>query len=753
MNRPHNHAVQHVTGEALYVDDIPLPPGTLHAVPVVSPHAHARLIRLHLEDAKSSCDVVAVLTATDIPGNNHIGPVVHDEEALASVEVHAVGQPIALVVARSRAAALAARALVKVDWEVLPAIEFEAGIASAAFYGAPHVIQRGDVATALASSPHRLSATTSTGGQDHFYLETHAALVVPGEAGAMSVWSSTQHPTEVQTLVASALGIQRAAVEVIVPRMGGGFGGKETQAAPWAVLAAVAAHYTHRPVKCVLDREQDMTMTGGRHPFRARWEVGFTETGQLTALDVTLWADAGASMDLSLAIVDRALFHLDNTFYIPILRFQGHAVRTNRLSNTAFRGFGGPQGAFVIEQVMEQIAHALMLNPDDVRRRNLYRTGADTTPYGQRVEDPRAERMWDALTLSAELRRRTEDIRAYNASSPSKRRALAVTGVKFGISFTTAFLNQAGAYVRLYADGSVSVDHGGTEMGQGLVNKVAQIASRTLGVPYESIRQSATSTDRVPNTSATAASSGADLNGAAVQAACSELVARLMPVADSILGGAAEFGWNGHSWARRGGRELGFGDVCREAWLRRIPLAATGFFATPGIAYDRIAGHGTPFHYYAWGVAATEVELDGLTGAFSLRRVDILHDVGDSLANDIDIGQIEGAYLQGVGWLTIEEIVHDAHGAIRTVGPSTYKVPGVGETPRDFRVSLLENATQPGTVGGSKAVGEPPFLLAIGAHVALQRAVAAFGSFVPLPAPATRETLVRAISRATTRGP
>jgi xanthine dehydrogenase large subunit len=747
----HPHAALHVTGEARYVDDGPDPAGTLHAYPVVSAHAHARLLGIDASAALACKGVQAVLTAADVPGHNAWGPVVADEELFARDVAVCVGQPIALVVATTRAEARAAAARVVVRAEPLPAIvDLEAGIAAGAFYGAPHVIASGNVAAALAASPHRLSGAFRTGGQDHFYLETHAALALPGEDGAMTVWSSTQHPTEVQAVVAEALGRPRASVDVIAPRMGGGFGGKETQAAPWAARAAVAAARLGRPVRIALDRAEDMAWTGGRHPFLSRWEVGFDGNGQILAFRVDLWADAGCSQDLSLAIVDRALFHLDNACFVPACRFEGRAVRTNTASATAFRGFGGPQGAFVIEAVLDRIAEALGASPEAVRRRNLYRLGRDRAPYGQPIEDPRAERVWDALVASADVDERQRAIAAFNASEPSRRRALAVTAVKFGISFTTSFLNQAGAYVRVYADGSVQVDHGGTEMGQGLVAKVAAVAAHTLGVPVGAVRQTTTATDRVPNTSATAASSGSDLNGAAVQDACATIAARLEAVAAELLGGPVRR--DGPGWAHRDGTHVDFATVCRQAWLRRVPLAATGFYATPGIAYDRAAGLGRPFHYFAWGCGATEVEVDGLTGAARVLRVDILHDVGTSLAPDIDRGQIEGAWVQGYGWLTMEEVLRDQRGAVVTTGPSTYKIPGIGDVPEDFRVALLPDAAQPGVVGGSKAVGEPPFLLAIGAHVALRRAVSAFGRNVDLPAPATREALRLAIHAARPRG-
>ncbi len=749
---PHESAVGHVTGRALYTDDL-TPPGCVHGVVVGSPVAAGRLVGVDTTAARGMPGVVAVLTVRDIPGDPLVGPILHDEPVLATDAVHHVGQPVAVVFAETREQArLAAEAVgVEVE-EASPVLGIDAAIAAGSFHAAPHVIARGDVAAALDGAPVVVEGEVRVPGQDHFYLETHAALALPEEAGGLRILSSTQHPTECQRMVAHVLGLSDAQVVCEVPRMGGGFGGKESQATTPACLAALGAFHTGRPAKVWYERDEDMGRTGGRHPFLGRYRAGFERSGRLLALDVRLWSDGGWTTDLSGPVMDRALFHLDNSYSVPVLRFEGRVCRTNQPSNTAFRGFGGPQGMVVVEDAMRRGARALGLRPEVVRRASYYGPGRDRAPYGQEVPAPRIAAMHDQLYADADAAARIEAIVRFNAGSRWRKRGLGHMPLKFGISFTNSLLNQAGALVLVYADGSVQLNHGGTEMGQGLFTKMMAVCADGLGVPVARVRQMPTSTEKVPNTSPTAASSGSDLNGAAVAAACATLRGRMAPVAADLLGwdgDPAELVFADDRVLSPLGDAVAFPDVAKQCWLRRVSLSSTGFYATPGIAYDAAAGRGTPFFYYAYGVALVEVELCGLTGEQRLRRVDILHDVGDSLVPTIDRGQIEGAFVQGLGWLTDEQVLIDTHGAVRTLGPSTYKVPSVGDVPRDFRVTLLDRAAQPGVVGGSKAVGEPPFMLAIAVLGALEEAVAAFGPHpFALALPAHPEHLLRAVEAA-----
>ena len=755
---PHDSGLKHTSGEALYVDDLPERQGQLTGHLVTSPHAHARIVRRDGARARAVPGVHAVLFGEDIPGENQVGPIVRDEPLLSEDEVHFVGQTVAFVVAESAAIARRAAALVDVEYEPLPSLlSLKAAVEAGAFLSDPHTIRRGEPEAGLAAAPVRLSGECMTGAQDHFYLETQVALAEPGEDGSMHVYSSTQHPTEVQGLVADVLHVGRHLVVVEVPRMGGGFGGKETQAAPFAALAALGARVTGRPVKVWLNRDQDMASTGKRHPFWAHYDAGFDTEGRLLALEVQLYSDAGWSTDLSRAIMDRALFHLDNAYFVPAVCFTGRVARTNLPSNTAFRGFGGPQGMFVMEEVLNRAAEQLGLDPTVVRERNLYREApANVTHYGQVVEgSDRLSRIHAELMASSDYARRRAEIDAFNASSRWTKRGIGFQPVKFGISFTTSFLNQAGAFVVVYGDGSVQLNHGGTEMGQGLHTKMRAVCAHELGVPPERVRVMNTATDKVPNTSATAASSGADLNGMAVKHACEVLRERLRPVAARLLqlerGGEADglvfAGWRVYHPARPE-RSVRFDEVAQAAHLAQVSLSATGYYRTPDISYDRVAGRGKPFHYYAFGAAVVEVEVSGLTGEHRVRRVDILQDVGNSLVPSIDRGQVEGAFIQGLGWLTCEEVLFDAKGRLTTHSPDTYKIPAVGDAPEDFRVALLERASQDNTIHGSKAVGEPPFMLAIGAVTALRQAIAAFGpprTPVELASPATPEAILRAV--------
>ncbi|MDC0714138.1 xanthine dehydrogenase molybdopterin binding subunit [Stigmatella sp. ncwal1] len=761
---PHESGLKHASGEALYVDDLPSPPGTLVGHIIASPHAHARLVRQEAARARALPGVHAVLFAEDIPGENDIGPVLHDEPLLADGEVHCVGQAVALVLAESAALCRQAARLVELEYEVLPALlSIREAVAADAFLSEPHTIRRGEPEAALATAPVRIEGECMTGAQDHFYLETQAALAVLEEDGALRIWSSTQHPSEVQAKVAEVMGLGRHQVVVEVPRMGGGFGGKETQAAPFAALAALGATRTRRPVKVWLNRDQDMAQTGKRHPFWARYEAGFSEEGLLLGLKAELVSDGGWSNDLSRAILDRALFHMDNAYFLANVQVTGRVARTNFPSNTAFRGFGGPQGMYVVEEVLNRAAERLGMDPAELRRRNFYREApAHRTHYEQPVEGNRLPRIHAELMASSEYTRRRAEIDQYNASSRWTKRGIGYQPVKFGISFTTSFLNQAGAFAVIYADGSVQLNHGGTEMGQGLHTKMRAVCAHELGVSLERVRVMNTATDKVPNTSATAASSGSDLNGQAVKAACETLRERLRPIAARLLQverGEAEalaFASGQVFHPERPQRSVSFTEVTQAAYLAQVSLSATGYYRTPDISYDRVAGRGRPFHYFAFGAAVVEVEVSSLTGEHRVRRVDILHDVGNSLIPSIDRGQVEGGFVQGLGWLTCEEVLFDEKGRLLTHSPDTYKIPALGDVPKDFQVALLEKAPQEDTIHGSKAVGEPPFMLAIGAVTALRHAIAAFApprAEVHLASPATPEAILRAVeaARATPR--
>jgi xanthine dehydrogenase molybdopterin binding subunit len=704
----------------------------------------------------------AVLLAEDVPGENNVGGVKHDETLLADKQVWFHGQIVALVVGQSQEVCRAAAEKVMVEYEPLPPIlTLEQALAARSFHNTPNYIRRGKVGAALADSPMTLTGVFELQGQEHFYLETQASWAKPGEDGAIFVSSSTQHPSEVQAVVAHLLSVPANKVVVQSLRMGGGFGGKETQAATPAALAALATHHTGQPVRVRWNRDQDMMLTGHRHPFLARFKVGFDAEGRLLAARVHLYSNGGWAMDLSQAVTDRALFHLDNAYYIPAVEFRGQVAKTNLSSNTAFRGFGGPQAMVVIEEVLDRIARRLGLPPEVVRERNLYRGKGrtNTTPYGLEIGDNRVQTIWHQLKHSSDFARRRESIAQWNAAHPHCKHGLAMTPVKFGISFTVTHLNQAGAFVLIYQDGTVQVNHAGTEMGQGLHTNITAIAARELGIRPEHVRIMPTSTDKVPNTSATAASCGTDLNGAAVKNACEILRSRLAWVAVRLLkdkNGRAPtanklvFADGLVRDSRRPQATVSFAEVVRNAYLERISLSATGFYATPGIYWDRVAGRGKPFHYFACGASVSEVEVDGFTGMTRVLRTDILHDAGDSINEAVNRGQVEGGFVQGMGWLTTEELKWDEQGRLLTHSPDTYKLPSVGDMPQEFNVTLLKHAAQKGVVYGSKAVGEPPFMLAISVREAIRDAVAAFGSpgaEVPLALPATCEAIFMAIRR------
>jgi xanthine dehydrogenase large subunit len=775
----HESGVGHVTGRALYVDDVAQRRPMLEAWPVLSTHARARLGRCDATAARRAPGVVAVLLAGDIPGVNNVGPVRSDEPLLAAGEVCYHGQMIALVVGESARSCRQAAALVEVDYEPLPPVlTLAEAAAQNSFHTEPRVLARGDCAAALAAAPCRVDGEFALGGQEHFYLETHAAWAEPGENDSVLVCSSTQHPSEVQAIVAAVLGRPRHQVVTQAPRMGGGFGGKETQGNAFAALVALAAVRTGRPVRLQLDRDVDMTVTGKRHPFAAKFAVGCDRDGRLLAADVALVADGGWSVDLSQAILDRALFHLDNAYYLPAVRFSGRVAKTNLASNTAFRGFGGPQGMLVMEEIMDRIARRVGLPPEVVRERNLYRGRGktNTTHYGVELGDNRLGEIWRQVLAQARFAERRRAIDDWNRAHPRLKRGLAVTPVKFGISFTLLHYNQAGALVLLYPDGTAQVNHGGTEMGQGLNTKILGVAMRELGLPAGRIRLMPASTDKVPNTSATAASAGADLNGAAVAAACAVLRERLAPVAVRMLAvksGAAAGppppggGQSGPAGVAPAGPDLVFADgqvfarsapdvrlefaeLCHQAYVRRVGLAATGFYRTPDIHWDWTTARGRPFYYYVGAAAVSEVEVDGYTGMNRVRRVDIVEDAGESLNPGIDRGQIEGGFVQGMGWLTGEELLWDHQGRLVTHSASTYQIPAFSDAPLEWHVTLLPDAAQPGVIHGSKAVGEPPFMLAISVREAIRDAVAAFGApggEVALASPATAEAVFWAIER------
>ncbi|HEY2951570.1 MAG TPA: xanthine dehydrogenase molybdopterin binding subunit, partial [Verrucomicrobiae bacterium] len=757
---PHESAHKHVTGEAIYTDDEIAGRAMLEVWPVCSPYAHARIVRRGATAARAMPGVRAVMFADDIPGRNDVGVAKQDEPLLAEKEVLFHGHLVALVVGESLAACRRAAEKVVVKYAPLPPIlTLEEAIAAGSFHNEPNYIRRGDVAQTLADATLTIEGEFSFGGQDHFYLETQAAWAERGEDGTMQIVSSTQHPSEVQSVVAHVLGLPANLVVVHSPRMGGGFGGKETQAATPAALAALAAQHTGRPVRVRWNRDQDMMLTGKRHPFRAAFQVGYDQHGRLRAAKIQLVSNGGWSLDLSQAVTDRALFHLDNAYYIPHVEFQGRVAKTHLASNTAFRGFGGPQGMLVIEEIMDRIARRLELPPETVRERNLYHgTGeTNTTPYGQEIEDNRIQTIWQELKSSSRIEERRRELAVWNSGHSHRKRGLAMTPVKFGISFTVTHLNQAGALVLIYQDGSVQVNHGGTEMGQGIHTNIQAIAAKELGLPPESIRVMPTSTDKVPNTSATAASAGTDLNGAAVRNACETLRARLIPIAQQLY--QQRHGQIAKPEALRfqAGKVLNldssdaaltFAEVVARAYLERVSLSATGFYATPGIHWDRGAGRGKPFHYFANGAAVTEVEVDGFTGMTQVLRTDILHDAGDSINEGVNRGQVEGGFVQGMGWLTAEELKWDEQGRLLTHSPDTYKIPSFGDAPIEFNVRFLERATQSNVIHGSKAVGEPPLMLAISVREAIRDAVAAFGppgGEVLLASPATCEAIYTAI--------
>ncbi len=748
-SRIHESARAQVAGAATYIDDIPEARGTLHAAPILSPVAHGRLRAVDTTAALAAPGVRGVVLAADIPGDPVLATFVHDEPIFAKDSVQHVGQVIGLVVADSAMAARRAARLVKPDIEPLPALlDARAAHASQSYVLPPVVVRRGEPDTALAASGHVLEGQLEVGGQEHFYLEGQIAYALPLEQGQWRILSSTQHPGEVQHWVAHALGLANHAVTVECRRMGGGFGGKETQAGQMAVWAALAARKFRCPVKLRLDRDDDFMVTGKRHPFSYDWQVGFNDQGLITALKLTMLAHCGFSADLSGPVADRAIFHTDNAYFLSDVEIASYRCKTNTQSHTAFRGFGGPQGVIVIEAILGDIARHLGLDPLDVRRRNLYGVeDRNVTHYQMKVEDNILDPLITRLEADCGYRHRREALGAWNARSPVIKRGLAITPVKFGISFTATLFNQAGALVHVFLDGSVQLNHGGTEMGQGLHTKVMQVVADELGVPFDRVVCTATETGKVPNASATAASSGTDLNGRAAQFAARNIrdnLAAFVAGLDGCGAGAVHFA-GGQVTSPKATRA--FDEVVRLAYANRIQLWSDGFYRTPKIHYDKTTLTGRPFYYFSYGAACTEVAIDTLTGETRVLAVDILHDVGTSINPAIDIGQIEGGYLQGVGWLTTEQLVWNERGQLATHAPSTYKIPATGDVPAHFKVDLWPEANREDNVGGSKAVGEPPFMLGISAWEAIRDAVAAArpGQRVVMQAPATPENVLRAL--------
>ena len=761
---PHDSAPLHVTGAARYIDDLPLPSNTLHLAFGISAVAHGEITALDLEAVRRADGVIAVLTADDLPFDNDVSPSIHDEPLLAVGTVHYLGQPIFLVVADTHLAARKAARLGKVSYKELPALLSidDAMKADSRFEGGPVIWAKGDAAAAIAAAPHVIEGSLEMGGQEHFYLEGQAALALPAEGGVV-VHSSTQHPTEIQHKVAEGIGLPMNAVRVEVRRMGGGFGGKESQGNALAVSCAIVARRFGRPAKMRYDRDDDMIITGKRHDFRIDYRAGTDAEGRILGVEFLQLARCGWTQDLSLPVADRAMLHADNAYNLEHIRIESHRLRTNTQSATAFRGFGGPQGMLGVERLMDHIAHRLGLDPLAVRRVNFYTDmanaaggdacakakPAETTPYHMPVEDFILNGLVAKLEKTSDFEARKAAVATWNAINPILKRGIALTPVTFGISFTLTHLNQAGALVHVYQDGSIHLNHGGTEMGQGLFRKVAQVAASGFGVNEDRVQITATDTGKVPNTSATAASSGSDLNGMAVKAACDTIrdrMADFLAREHQTVPAKVHFE-NGQVFV--GGEDMPFAEAAARCYQGRVSLSSTGFYATPKLNWDRMAGRGRAFYYFAYGAAVTEVVIDILTGENRILRADILHDAGQSLNPAIDIGQIEGGYVQGAGWLTTEELVWDDKGRLRTHAPSTYKIPACSDRPDIFNVALWDGRNREETIYRSKAVGEPPLMLGISALMALGNACAACGPDYPdLDAPATAERILAAVARA-----
>ncbi len=759
----HESARLHVTGEAVYIDDMPVSDQLLIGRVVYSPHARARIKSFDLNEAKKMSGVHAILCAKDIPGVNQMGPVVKDEPCLADGEVMFVGQAVFLIAAETNEQCIEAERLIKVEYEPLePVLDIETAMEKGELLGPPRTIESGNIVEGLKTSQHVIKGELKTGAQEHWYLESQVALCLPGEEDEMMVYSSTQHPSETQALVAGVLGVGKNQVVVEIRRMGGAFGGKETQANHTACWAALLCQATKRPVKIRLFRDDDMIMTGKRHRFLITYEAGFNDDGKITAVNFELNSDGGAAVDLSFAIMQRAMLHADNAYFIPNFKVTGNVWKTNLPPNTAMRGFGGPQGMAGIENLIDRIARFLKKDPAGIRYKNFYGMDTDNiTHYGEVVENNRLFAIYDRLMKSSEYERRRNEINEFNSSHEFQKKGLAITPVKFGISFTTTFLNQAGALVHVYQDGTILVNHGGTEMGQGLHTKIQGIAAAEFGVSIDKVKVSATNTSKVANTVATAASSGSDLNGMAVKNAIDKLKRRIAEAIVHVFnerengapGNPDDIRFENDSIfdSKHPDRTIPFAEAMPLMFLNRVSLSATGYYRTPDIGWDTKKGKGKPFFYYAFGMAVSEVLVDILTGHHTLLRTDILHDVGDSLNTRVDIGQIEGGFIQGLGWVTTEEVKWDEKGNLLSHSPDTYKIPSVQDIPKDFRTSLLRSAPNPvGTIRRSKAVAEPPLMLALSTWLAIKDAISAVGNHEIEPEfslPATNEVILLSVER------
>lgn len=759
---PHDSAVKHVTGQSVYVDDMLVDERLLTGRVVYSPRAYAKIKSFDLSEAKRTPGVHAVLCYRDIPGHNQMGPVVHDEWCLAKDEVTFIGQAMFLIAAENEDIAVQAEKLITVAYEPMePILDIETAIRKNNLLGPIRKIERGDAHRALKNSPLTFQGTLRTGAQEHWYLETQSCLCIPGEDKEIFVYSSTQHPSETQVIVAEVLGLPKNEVVVEVRRMGGAFGGKETQGNHTAAWAALLCHRTKRPVKICLFRDDDQIMTGKRHRFLSTYEAGFDDEGMIQAVKCELNSDGGAATDLSFAIMERAMLHSDNGYWIPNMQIIGRVWKTNLPSNTAFRGFGGPQGMAVIETIIDRIARHLKKDAAEIRFKNFYGMNSNNvTPFGETVENNRLFMLYEQLMKSSEYEKRRKEIDTFNSLNEFYKKGMAITPVKFGISFTTSFLNQAGALVNIYKDGTVLVNHGGTEMGQGLHTKIQQIAAKELGVGVERVKVNATNTSKVPNTSATAASAGTDLNGMAVKNAIDQLKLRLsklgadvfneknpnVKTASDDIAFENDFVFD----AVFPERKIAFAELMSTAFLRQVSLSSTGYYRTPNVHFDREKGQGRPFHYFAFGMCVTEVQIDTLTGRHEILRTDILHDVGDSINPAIDLGQVEGGYIQGVGWCTTEECKWDAKGNLLNHSPDTYKIPNVQDIPKDFRTELLKNVPNPHTIHSSKAVAEPPLMLALSCWLAIKDAISAVANHEIEPdfsLPATNEVILLSIEK------
>lgn len=751
---PHESAHLHVTGEATYTDDTATSTGTLFAALGLSEKAHAKIRSLDLTHVLESAGVVAVFTAQDIPGMNDCGPILKDDPVLADGVVQYVGQPLFAVYAESYLQARKAARKAIVDYEELPAVLTPQQAHEQESYVLPPMhLSRGDIKNALQKSAYKLSGQLEVGGQEQFYLEGQISTVSPREDGGLFIRCSTQHPSEMQKLVCELLDLQSNQVVVEVRRMGGGFGGKESQSALFCCVAALGAHKLKRPVKLRLDRDDDMLITGKRHCFSYRYQAGYESDGRINGIELEMLTRAGFSADLSAPVATRAICHVDNAYYLSAVDISAFCCKTNTQSNTAFRGFGGPQGAIVTEYIIDDIARELGMDPLDVRKANFYGAGTgQTTPYGQTVEDNVIHALVAELESSSAYRERCEARRLFNQNSPVLKKGIAMTPVKFGISFNVVHYNQAGALVHVYTDGSVLVNHGGTEMGQGLNTKVAQVVAGELGICVKAVRASATDTSKVANTSATAASTGADLNGKAGEDAARQIKQRLAEFVAKTYGGQAADVVFANDQVSIGDHHMPFKQVVEQAYRARVQLWSDGFYATPDLHWDMDTMTGRPFYYFAYGAAVSEVLIDTLTGEWKLLRADLLHDAGNPLNTAIDIGQVEGAFIQGMGWLTMEELCWDAAGKLTTHAPSTYKIPAVNDCPAEFHTRLYSNTNHKETILRSKAVGEPPLLLAFSVFLALRDAAASVADYrvnPPLHAPATPERILRAVEALT----